>query len=137
MYKKNINLTESRQLSRIFCKDFDLDYCQIYYVDVIGADKKDFYYGVYSHLFPSSILILDTYKNKNKIGILIHELTHHLEREYNDRLDYDPDAAHGYHYQLAKRRVIKWCEKNISDKADWNTTLGANISDKDMTAFKL
>ena len=136
MYKKNINLLESRQLSEAFCKDFDLDYCQIYYVDVIGADKKEPYYGVYSYLYPSTILILDTYKNKNKLGILMHELTHHLEREYySEELDYDADAAHGYHYQLAKRRVIKWCENNISDKADWSIPLGANV--KDTVTFKL
>lgn len=91
---------------------------------------------MYSFPAPSNILILDTYKNKNKIGILMHELTHHLESNAYDNLNWF-DGCHGYYYQLAKKRVITWCKKNISDRPNWNDPLFAKPDEKDMISFKL
>ncbi len=130
MWNKHINLTDSRALSRQFCKEFDISYCQVYLVDLVD----DIAYGQYCYLSPPHILLLDTYKNKNKIGILMHELTHHLEHEL---YEVDRQKPHGYPYQLAKKRVIRWCEKNISIKPDWKKPLSAFQKDEDMIAFKL
>lgn len=132
-WRKHIKLPDARKLSEFFCKEFELDYCEIYYVDILKGEGKKSYYGVYSYPAPSNILILDTYKNKNKIGILMHELTHHLECS---AYLWD-DAAHGYYYQLAKKRVIRWCKKNISNIPNWNIPLLAKVDEEDMKAFKL
>jgi len=136
---KHIKIQDARRLSEKFCKEFGLRFCQIYYVDVLKHEDKEnkkCFYGVYSYPAPSNILILDTYINKNKIGILMHELTHHLE--CNGYYDVDWfNGGHGYYYQLAKKRVITWCKKNISDRPNWNKPLFAKIYEKDMIEFKL
>lgn len=124
-------MKESRALSLEFCNDFDLLYCQVFMVDILTNEA----YGQYSYLEPPHILILDTYKNINKLGVLMHELAHHLEcHGYESNKSY---PIHGYHYQLAKRRVARWCEKNISVKPDWNKPLGAFQDYKDMIKFQV
>ena len=130
MWNKHINLTDARALSNEFCKDFDIQYCQIYMVDLLLNNA----YGQYSYLNPPHILILDIYKNHNKIGVLMHELTHHVEC-YQYTFDYT--SHHGYHYQLAKKKVIRWCEENISIKPDWKKTLSAYIDEAVASAFKI
>ena len=127
MWNKHINVEDSRALSLEFCNHFDISYCQIYIVDIVD----DVAYGQYCYLSPQHILILDK-RYINKIGILMHELTHHLEHEI-----YEVGKPHGYSYQLAKKRVIRWCEKNISIKPDWKKPLGAFQNLEDMLAFKL
>ena len=129
MWNKHINLKDSRKLSFKFCEGFGLIYCQIYMVDVL-PDKA---WGNYIYLTPPHILILDSYLNINRLGILMHELTHHLEcQEYDG--DYNPQ--HGYSYQLAKKRVVRWCKKNISTKPNWNKPLSAIYREDDMKDFK-
>lgn len=136
---KHIKIQDARRLSEKFCKEFDLSFCQIYYVDVLKHEdkrNKKCFYGVYSYPAPSNILILDTYRNKNKIGILMHELTHHLECYGYYNVDWF-NGGHGYHYQLAKKRVIRWCKQNISDRPNWNNPLFAITDEKEMIEFKL
>ncbi len=133
LWKKKINLTDSRALSHEFCESFGLSYCEIYHVDRI--EKA---YGSYIYLTPPHILILVAPFVTNRIGILMHELTHHLEhQEYSDREGYSQKDMHGYFYQLAKRRVIKWCELNISNKPDWGIPLKGTQSIQGMAEFRL
>ena len=90
-------------------------------------------YGCYVCLDPPHALILNHVTNK--IGIVMHELTHHLE--YYDYKDHDNKPFHAYEYQLAKQRVFRWCKKNISSKPNWNIPLNAISSRVEMIAFKL
>lgn len=127
-WKKHINIVDARKLSSIFCEDFSLEPCQIYYVDTFH-DKND--YGLYFS-DPATILLLK--KIPNPIGVLMHELTHHLENEiYPIR----KVTTHGYNYQLAKQRVITWCRNNISSKPDWSIPLKALQYETDMKKFRL
>ena len=105
-------------------------------MDVLNDDNTVFF-GLYSHAAPPNILILDTYKNINKIGVVVHELAHHLECYGYPDSKCDNDSIHGYHYQLAKSKVFTWCRKNVSNTPDWNLPLKASQNDIDMKAFKL
>ncbi len=127
-------MTDARALSYKFCKDFDLPYCQVFYVDILTNEA----YGQYCFLDPTNILLLDNYKSLNKLGTLMHELAHHLEcYGYESDLLQLGLQNHGYNYQLAKKRVKKWCEKNISIKPNWNKPLNAFQDKKDMIAFQV
>lgn len=127
LWNKYIKIEDARKLSSIFCKSFSIDYCEIYYVDKIkGA------YGIYCRESPQHILMLNNLTNP--IGILMHELTHHLAEEQYEEYD---TYSHGYNYHLSKRRVIKWCNDNISNKPDWRLPLRANIKEKEMRAFRV
>lgn len=132
MWKKQLNLTEARALSYEFCSDFKLDYCEIYYVDKIGDAK-----GQYFYLDPPHILM--TCNCLNKIGILMHELTHHLECQFYLKGDCykSKETSHGYSYQLSKHKVVSWCRKNISKKPNWYIPLRAGYIKKDMINFKI
>jgi hypothetical protein len=132
-YKKKIDQKNARRLSKHFCNDFDIQYCDVYYVDRLNDA-----YGEYIYLNPPHMLILDKPKVINKIGIVIHELTHHLvAQDYiNEKLESDT-SEHGKYYQLAKKRVIRWCKKNISEKPNWKKPLGKYQHTKDMKKFKL
>jgi hypothetical protein len=128
-WKKNINIVDARKLTGIFCRHFDLPICNVYYVDTF-QDQSD--WGVYVEN-PDSILILED--TINKIGILMHELTHHLEyKAYELR---PKDGPHGYNYQLAKERVLRWCYKNISTNPDWRIPLKAYTRTDEMVNFRL
>ena len=141
-WKKYIKIDDARFLSGFFCKSFKLHYCEVYYVDQIQDEchspKWERFesntYGLYSNAEPPHILII--HGLMNPIGVLIHELTHHLEcYGYKER---EEDArAHGQNYQLAKRRVKNWCKENISDRPDWNTPLKAIQNEMDMRRFRL
>lgn len=144
-WNKFINLNDARELSKQFCNNFKLQYCEIYYVDRIQDDSdtpiwkkgKDNTTALYSLADPPHILIVETVLNP--IGLVIHELTHHLEwYDYeNERDKICDDGPHGYFYQLAKKRVITWCKKNISNKADWNSPLKAIHTETAMKKFRL
>lgn len=132
MWHKHINLKDARALSIEFCNDFNLMYCQIFMVDILENQG----YGQYCYLNPPHILLLDTRRNKNKLGVLMHEMTHHLEcHGYTESNCGFP--VHGYYFQLAKLKVIKWCEKNISNRPDWKKPLRAFQKYEDMISFKL
>lgn len=125
---KNIDLREARKLSKNFCKDFELPPCEIYFVDKL----KD-YWGIYIWLMPNHILVRK--KNPCMIGIIMHELTHHLEwHGYPIGI---ADPHHGKYFQLAKRKVINWCIKNISNKPNWKIPLGARPNDEELKKFRL
>jgi hypothetical protein len=126
-WKKHLSLNDARKLSKIFCDDFGLPYCQVFYIDVLDGA-----YAQYIYLSPPHILMEE--KTLNRIGILMHELTHHLEY-YNYETEDVP--LHGYPYQLAKARVLRWCKINISSKANWKNTLGSIITVDDMKKFRL
>jgi hypothetical protein len=128
LWNKYIKIEDARRLSSIFCKSFSIDYCEIYYVDKIKEA-----WGLYCREKPSHILMLDNLINP--IGILMHELTHHLAEEKYE--EYRDTYSHGYNYHLAKRRVIKWCNDNISSKPDWRLPLRASIIEKEMRAFRV
>ena len=127
MRKKNINLWEARELSEKFCEDFDVPYCEVYYVDRV----KDCV-GLYIWLDPPHMLIDKKYKDK--IAIVMHELIHHLDSQVYDTMILN-HSTQGY--LNAKRRVITWCKKNISSKADWNKGLKSKQVDKEMNEFQL
>jgi hypothetical protein len=130
-WRKYIKLEDARRLSKIFCDDFNIEYCEIYYVDRISGDS----WGEYSILTPPHILIVENVPCT--IGILMHELTHHIECSCYDGVDIYKDNMHGYHYQLAKQRVIRWCKKNISDKSDWRLVLKGIQRPKELKAFRV
>lgn len=128
MWKKRLTLKSARKLSKKFCSDFKLPYCEIYYVDYIHEC-----YGIYIWYEPLLHILLDE-SNDNRIGILVHELTHHLEH-YGYSLT--PALIHGYEYNLARSRVITWCKRNISNNPNWKLPLKAYINLKEMKNFKL
>ena len=128
MRKKNINLWEARELSERFCNDMDIPYCEVYYVDRLNGCQ-----GIYIWLEPQHMLVWK--KCKDKLPVVMHELIHHLDSCSN------PTAMVLNHstqnYINAKRRVINWCKKNISEKANWNIGLKAAQNDKEMATFQL
>lgn len=145
---KFIKLHDARRLSEIFCKDFKIQYCDIYYVDRIQDDLntpvwkrgKGNTIALYSYLDPPHILVVKTVLNP--IGLIMHELTHHLEvygydDEKENAEDIHTDGMHGYLYQLAKKRVITWCKKNVSEKANWNLPLKAIHTETEMRKFRV
>ena len=81
------------------------------------------------------ILILNDITNLNPIGVLIHELTHHLEAYAYDRKK--GDTNHGYAWRLAKRRVIRWAYENISNKPDWSLPLRVYQTKINMRKFRV
>lgn len=126
--KKHINLKEARNIKNKFCEDFDLEKCEIYFVDIIG-DK--YTYGEYVWYYP---LILLKERNPCMIGILIHELTHHLEWcKYKDEYQ----NVHGKNYQSSKKRVITWCKNNINARVDWRIPLKAKVCDEELKNIRL
>ena len=134
MWNKYITLNEARKLSTQFCKDFKIDKCEIFYIDRLSYGT----YGEYSWLLPPHILILDTYMNKNPIGIVIHELNHHLQHQlYELYASDDSYPSHGYEWTVAKRKTIKWCKENISDTAPWEHPLRAYINRREMIMFRI
>ena len=126
-WRKWIQLGDARLLSELFCNHFGLTYCEVYYVDVLGEST----YGQY---FSQGPHILMLQKLLNPMGILIHELTHHLE--YCD-YDNENDTTHGYAYQKAKHRVVRWAKKHISDKPNWYIPLRATQPDIAMRQFRV
>jgi hypothetical protein len=126
-WDKFIQQKEARELSKEFCEDFKIIYCEVYYVDRIKNDI----YAQYMYYNPPHILMLNNLLNP--IGVLIQELTHHLECQ---KYGFD-NRNHGYNYQLAKKRVIPWCKKNISMKPDWRLTLKAKIKEEEMKEFEI
>lgn len=147
-WRKYLNQEEARLLSEEYCKSFDIQYCEIYYVDriqdfsntPIWKKGKNNTIAAYSGDDPPHILIADGYFNP--IGVVMHELTHHLEN-YKYEEDEDKEAedidvnAHGYFYQLAKKRTITWCQKNISDRPNWALPLKSKLDEKEMRSFRL
>lgn len=132
-WNKFIGMEMARDLSKKFCEDFNLNYCEIYFVDRIIHDKKyKKVYGMYMYYNPPHILMLNNLLNP--IGILLHELTHHLECS---QYDFDEEDSHTKTNELAKKRVIKWCKKNISENADWRLALKSRPKIDDMIRFKL
>ena len=125
---KHIDLHGARTISKKFCEDFNIIYCEIFYVDTLGENL-----GVYCYLNPPHILIEDSKKNVCKIGVLMHELTHHLE---GWGYEYDI-GTHGYYFQLAKQNTVTWCRKNISSKPNWYLALKAVSLTEEMKDFKL
>ena len=128
MYNKKIDLITARLLSKKFCKDFDIPNCQIFFVDYLEGG----HWGEYINLIPCHILIVENHPNR--IGVLMHELTHHLENANYDNYE---NSSHGYSYQLAKGRVVTWCRKNISKKPNWYLPLQGRFDPKEMVKFKL
>lgn len=127
-WNKNINQQDARRLSKIFSKEFFIPYCEVYYVDRLERNR----YAEYIFLMPPHMLLRSDLRNP--IGMLVHELTHHLQYYgYYEK----SDSEHGYYYQLAKRKMIKWCRENISAKANWKLPLKANPCDIDMVTFRL
>lgn len=129
MKKKHINILEARDISKKFCKDFKVPYCEIYFVDKLGSC-----WGLYSWLDPAHMLVLKN--NPCMIGIVMHELTHHLQ-SHQYPINSMKESHHGYTYQLSKKKVVKWCNKNLSDKPNWRLPLQANPNNKDMKNFRL
>lgn len=128
MRKKHINLQEARNLSQWFCEDFEIPYCEVYFVDRLTG-----FWGLYIWLNPNHMLVLK--RNPCMIGLVMHELTHHLHHNlYTDSILSNP---HSGGYQLAKNRVIKWCNKNLSTKPDWKIVLNGKSSDESWIKFQL
>ena len=127
LWRKELSTRGARALSFEFCQHFDICYCEIYLVDRIEDA-----WGVYIHLHPPHILV--DWNAINRIGIIVHELTHHLE--YQD-YDNEGNSHHGYAYQLAKQKVIRWAKSNISPTAPWHWPLKAHQIKKEQIAFKL
>lgn len=133
LWKKNLNLTDARALSYEFCKDHDIPYCQIYYVDKVGNGND---YGQYFYIDQGHILMQE--KLHGRICVLMHELTHHLEcKGYHLNCGNTNESSHGYHYQLAKHKVVAWCRKNISKKPNWFKPLRAYQPKSDLVNFRL
>lgn len=134
VWKKFITENEARKLSKLFCNDFNIEYCDIYYVDMIEG-KKISKSKIYSYYIVDPPHILQFSNLLNPIGILVHELTHHLEYTCYDV--WGETAFHGYYWNLAKKRVIRWAKKNISNTANWNLPLAAYQTNIKMNDFKL
>jgi hypothetical protein len=127
--KKNIDLNAARIISKKFCQDFNIPNCQIYYIDIF-EDKDTM--GLYYRLEPNTILMKE--KQYNRIGTLVHELTHHLQHCIYDSYILKHS---GSKWQTSKKKVLKWCKENISEKADWNGPLRAVSSIEETKKFKL
>ena len=132
-FGKHLSLKKARELSEKFCEDFRIPYCGIYYVDHIeGFDDEEEVMGIYTDQKPSHILVVKS--GINRLGLVMHELTHHLEQcSYDNK----GESEHGYSYQKAKERVVTWCRKNISDKPNWYNCLKATFNKYEMKAFQL
>lgn len=131
-WRKWIHLEDARLLSELFCNHFGLPYCEVYYIDRFHDGNT---YGQYFSCGPH-ILMLHNRLLLNPIGILIHELTHHLEYAgYGN--DGSIESSHGYYYQLAKKRVATWAKKHISSKPNWLEPLKALQTEIAMRKFRV
>lgn len=128
--KENITLRKARQVSKEFCIDMQIGYCQIYYVDILSEDNV---IGEYIPVDPAHILILK--QADQKIALLMHELTHHLD--YCNYNSYGELNHSSKGYILAKKRVITWCKNNISINPNWSRALKCFNYDHEMRNFKL
>jgi hypothetical protein len=136
-WSKHISLKKARELSKNFCNDFNICQCGVYYVDNIFDEEEycgNTINGIYCQVYPPHILLAKD-KGYNRIGVLLHELTHHLE--YQDYCTNENDPPHGYKYQLAKERVVTWARKNISEKCNWYLPLKSLLVNWEMKAFQL
>lgn len=117
---------ELKKVSRKFCKHFSLPYCDVYYINRISDDAHT-YYNI------DSMKAAIHRKTGSPIGMLMHELAHHMELN-----DYPVlEDGHGYYFQLAIRRTIRWCQKHISAKHDWRIPIGGTpTSNKELRAFQ-
>ena len=127
---KYIKQENAREISKKYCEDFNIKQCNIYFVDYLDFSV----YGEYIDVYPGYILILDRIENRNPIGILAHELNHHLQyQKYYEKCS----SIHGYNWRLAKRKTIRWFENNISPTKDWSLPLKAYLTEDDMKTFRL
>jgi hypothetical protein len=133
-----LELTDARALSEEFCEHFSLPYCEIYFVDrLVEVDLPIWKamdigaYATYTNSDPSFILIRQ--EIIAPVGILMHELTHHLE--FKDYKGSENQVEHGYNFQLARKKVLKWCN-NINDTYNWRIPLKAKIRNEDLEVFQ-
>jgi len=131
-WRKNLSEKKARELSKAICDDFGIPYCSIQYVKKIdGYDSV--VNGVYYDNNPPLALIQTDCTNR--IGVVIHELTHHLEVKLYDKIF--NDSEHGRNYQKAKEKMVSWCRKNISQNCNWFNCLKANQNETEMKSFQL
>ena len=131
-WSKHLSEKKARKLSKAICDHFDIPYCGIHYVkELDGYDDETS--GVYYDNNPPLILV-----KRNcicQIGIVIHELCHHLEAKLYDSIL--GDSEHGKNYQKAKEKMVSWCRANISDKCNWYLVLKAKYNNHQMRNFHL
>jgi len=125
--KKNVTLMEARDITKQFSKNFDIPSCPVYFVDYIPDAI-----GLYVNYDPSHILINE--KVNGRIFTLLHELIHHLDWYAYDSVILNHSSTG---YIKAKKRVITWSKKNISNKINWNIALKARQNDKEMKKLRL
>ena len=105
----------------------------VYFVDKLDKDDVD---GLYINANPSVILVKEIVPNR--IGITVHEIGHHVEYNlYCDKKGYHNEPAHGYHWKLAKERMITWLRNNVSNRVNWYPCFRAVLKRDDMINFKL
>lgn len=107
--KQNIKIL--RQITAVFCGDFNIIEPFVYVVDVLDEDVDGIYYPLSGgpDIQPKILL-----KEETDIMTFFHEIVHHLQYIiYYPKYGYD--GQHGYTFQLAKKRVVTWARKNVME----------------------
>ena len=110
---RNLNINRARKIAIDYANHFDLPECMVYYQNKLQDGSLGLYFG---GTRPSVIIIaishIKTNKEKERLGLLLHELAHHLtEWQYDGRFE----SMHGESYQLAKKRTINWARKRFGN----------------------
>ena len=124
-------MQEARKISEIFCEDMNVPYCEIYYVDRLFERG---HLGLYIPISPH-IFILENAENKSTL--LLHELIHHLDAYRYTDWDENNLTHSSKGYISAKRYVVIWCKKNISNRINWNKMLKCTLNEEELKNFKL
>lgn len=112
---KELDITESkaRKLVKRICEDFEIPPCAVYFQDLTFLGDT---LGLYEKASLDLIgYMLVERKWSRRLLLVLHEITHHIQAEIYGF----EESNHGYGFQLAKRRIANWADKNISDHFDW------------------
>lgn len=130
---KRIPLKDARQLARKFCKDFKIKKVSVYLVDRLSSKI----YAIYVGIEPVPHILIEV-KAPNRLGILLHELAHHLAQcACKDEEAWNNSCSHDNRFwQGAKERTITWARNNIAD-INWYPCFKANLIHEEMVDFQL
>lgn len=104
------NIKTLRQITTVFCYDFNIIEPLVYVVDVLDDGIDAIYYPLSGGSDKQPKILLA--EKLSDIMTYFHEITHHLQdMVYYPKYGYTD--IHGYTFQLAKRRVATWATKNV------------------------
>lgn len=117
---KELDITESkaRKLVKKFCNDFCISQCRVWFIHIDDPTTLGWYEHESDNMF--AYMMIEK-KWSRRLVLVLHELTHHLQREVYSQID----SPHGNSFTLARSRLHTWAKKNVSDHFDWESLIKA------------